>query len=119
MKEEDIEKTTFTTPFGHYEWLVMPFGECNAPATFVQFLNQCVLVDIIHDYIVVFVDDILVFSENEEDHMKAGTNGAMMMAQTHRVEAIKNWPAPKNVKELQSFLGVANFCRMFVKDFAT
>lgn len=155
MKEEDVEKTAFTTPFGHYEWLVMPFGECNAPATFVQFLNQCVLVDIIHDYIVVFVDDILVFSENEEDHinhvqavlerlarhqlfinpakckwmvdevsflgyhLKAGTNGAMMMAQPHRVEAIKNWPAPKNVKELQSFLGVANFCRMFVKDFAT
>lgn len=70
MKEEDIPKTAFTTPFGHFEWVVMPFGEKNAPATFVQLLNQLVLVDLVHDYVIVFVDDILVFSENPDIHIE-------------------------------------------------
>lgn len=69
MRDEDIEKTAFTTPFGHYEWVVMPFGEKNAPATFVQLLAQDVLVDLVHDFIIVFVDDILIFSDNEEQHI--------------------------------------------------
>jgi hypothetical protein len=70
VKKEDIMKTGFTTPFGHYEWLVMPFGDKNAPATFVQLLTQSVLVDIVHDFIIVFVDDILVFSDSIEDHLE-------------------------------------------------
>ena len=70
MKEEDIPKTAFTTPFGHFEWTVMPFGEKNAPATFVQLLNQLVLVDLVHDFVIVFVDDILIFSENEDLHIE-------------------------------------------------
>lgn len=134
MKEEDIEKTAFTTPFGHFEWNVMPFGECNAPATFVQFLNQCVFADIIQDYIVAVLQrlaDHRLFLNpaqcqwmvNEVTflgyHLKAGSQGALMMAQPHRVEAIAEWLTPKDMKELRSFLGVANFCRMFVKDFAT
>jgi ribosomal protein L31E len=70
MHEKDISKTAFTTPFGHFEWMVMPFGEKNAPATFVQLLNQLVLVDLVHDFIIVFVDDILIFSENEDAHIE-------------------------------------------------
>src|SRR4051812_24102708 len=81
MNKADITKTAFSTPFGHYEWSVMPFGEKNAPASFVQLLNQQVLVDIVHDFIIVFVDDILVFiivfvddilvfSTNEEQHIE-------------------------------------------------
>lgn len=70
MKESDIPKTAFTTPFGHFEWVVMPFGEKNAPATFVQLLNQLVLVDLVHDFVIVFVDDILIFSENPDIHIE-------------------------------------------------
>lgn len=70
MKEDDIRKTAFTTPFGHFEWVVMPFGEKNAPATFVQLLNQLVLVDLVHDFVIVFVDDILIFSENPDIHIE-------------------------------------------------
>ncbi len=69
VKDEDIAKTAFTTPFGHYEWIVMPFGDKNAPASFVQLLTQSVLVDIVHDFIIVFVDDILVFSESTDEHL--------------------------------------------------
>lgn len=70
MNVNDIEKTGFTTPFGHYEWTVMPFGEKNAPASFVQLLNQHVLADLVHDFIIVFVDDVLIFSENSEQHVE-------------------------------------------------
>lgn len=70
MKEDDIPKTAFTTPFGHFEWVVMPFGEKNTPATFVQLLNQLVLVDLVHDFVIIFVDDILIFSENVDIHIE-------------------------------------------------
>ena len=92
MKEEAIEKTAFTTPYGHYEWLVMPFGEANAPATFVQLLSQLVLVDLVHKFIVVFVDDILIFSGNAEDHIEhvrivlRSVGGSPTLPQTFQVQ---------------------------------
>lgn len=70
MQPSDIEKTAFTTPFGHYEWTVMPFGESNAPASFVQLLNQLVFVDLGHDFLIIFVDDLLIFSEDEGQHVE-------------------------------------------------
>ena len=69
LRETDIPLTGFVTPHGHFEWLVMPFGESNAPATFTQLMAQLVLPDLLDSCVIVFQDDILVFSSTEDDHV--------------------------------------------------
>lgn len=70
LRPQDRELTGFVTPMGHFHWNVMPFGEANAPATFVQLINQHVLRDYLYDFVLAFVDDILIFSETEEQHVQ-------------------------------------------------
>jgi hypothetical protein len=67
IREEDIEKTAFSTRYGHYEHAVMPFGLTNAPAAFMEAMNG-MLHEYLDDFIVVFLDDILIHSQTEEEH---------------------------------------------------
>jgi hypothetical protein len=147
---EDIPKTAFRSRYGHYEFLVLPFGLTNAPATFMH-LMQSVFQPHLDNFVIVFLDDILVYSKTVADHERhlrtvlhllrqhklyakqskcefwkeeitflghVITSNGIKMA-PGKVAAIKLWPVPQNVPELQSFLGLAGYYRRFVSHFST
>jgi transposase InsO family protein len=148
VKEGDEWKTAFRTKSGLFEYLVMPFGLTNAPATFQRMINN-VLREFIDDFVVVYLDDILIFSDNEEQHTQhvhkvlQALQDAKLLVEPEKshfhvqeveflghiiapntirmdpkkVAAVREWEEPTNVKEVQSFLGFANYYRRFIKGF--
>src|SRR3954462_4413005 len=149
IHEDDIEKTTFRTHYGHFQYKVMPFGLTNAPTTF-QALVQDILCPLLDKCIIVYIDDILVYSKNDTDHQEH-LRQVLALLRKHqlygkttkceffkttveylghvisvqgittdpkKVETIKAWPAPTNLKELQSFLGMCNYYRRFVPHYS-
>ncbi|EGG14714.1 hypothetical protein DFA_10972 [Cavenderia fasciculata] len=149
IKDEHTHKTAFSTPSGHYEYTVIPFGLRNAPSAFVRAINAA-FADILDTFVIIYIDDILIFSENENDHYehikqvldrlrsnKLFANKAKSSFLVKEVEflghlitpgyirpladklaAVKDWPTPSTVTELQSFLGLCNYYRNFIDHFA-
>jgi hypothetical protein len=150
MQLGDEWKTTFKTKFGLYEWLVRPFRLTNAPSTFMRLMNE-VLCAFIGRFVVVYFDDILIYSKSLEDHLdhlrvvfntlrdaclygnlekctfctnRVAFPGYVVTEQgievdPAKIEAIENWPQPKTVTQVRSFLGLAGFYRRFVNDFGS
>lgn len=82
IAKDDVQKTAFRTVMGHFQWRVMPFGLCNAPATFQQAMNS-LFQDKLGQYLCVYMDDILVFSKSREEHLEHLHNVLQTLADSH------------------------------------
>ncbi|KAJ0752632.1 putative nucleotidyltransferase, Ribonuclease H [Helianthus annuus] len=149
VREEDVPRTAFRTRYGHYEFLVMPFGMTNAPAVFMDLMNR-VCKPYLDDFVIVFIDDILIYSKNKEDHERhlrlilellrkeqlyaKFSKCDFWIREVHflghivnemgihvdpaKIDAVRNWAAPKNPSEVRQFLGLAGYYRRFIRDFS-
>jgi len=67
VKADDVQKTSFRSRYGHYKYVVMPFGVTNAPTVFMDYMNQ-IFRPFLNKFVVVFIDDILIYSKTQEEH---------------------------------------------------
>ncbi|WVZ72032.1 LOW QUALITY PROTEIN: hypothetical protein U9M48_020552 [Paspalum notatum var. saurae] len=144
-REEDIPKAAFSTGYGLYEYLVMSFGLTNAPAFFMYMMNS-VFMNELDKFVVVFIDDILVYSKNEKEH-EEHLRVVLTRLREHKLYAkfskcalrLKEVGFPGHIlvekgvaqskgcyeseaagkrHEIRSFLGLAGYYRRFIKDFS-
>ncbi|GJU64399.1 putative nucleotidyltransferase, ribonuclease H [Tanacetum coccineum] len=121
VHEDDIPKTAFRTRYGHFEFTVMPFGLTNAPAVFMDLMNR-VCKPYLDKFVIVFIDDILIYSKTKEDHevhfLGHVVNQNGIHVDPSKIEAVKNSKTPTTPSEIRSFLGLAGYFRRFIENFS-
>ena len=149
VKPDDEWKTAFRCRYGHFEYLVMPFGLTNAPATFQHLMND-IFRDLLDHVVIIYLDDILIFSDTYDEHVKQVSevlsrlrknnlyaslkkcdfhkeeveflgyilSGVGIRMDPKKLKVITSWKTPKSQKEVQIFLGFANFYRNFISNFS-
>ncbi|MBW0552772.1 hypothetical protein O181_092487 [Austropuccinia psidii MF-1] len=144
IKECDEHLTDFRTEYGSYEYLVMPFGLTNAPAYFQNLVND-IFQDLLDVFVVVYLDDIMVLSKSEEEHVTRVSTaltrirannlfakaskclfhvtsvdylGYVVSSEGLTIDQEKVQQIPRNLKALQSFLGFANFYHLSIKNYS-
>jgi hypothetical protein len=150
IKEGDEWKAAFKTQRGLFEPTVMFFGLCNSLATFQAMMNHIFKDLIDQGSIIVYMDNILIFTEDQVSHNKVTTQVLDILKENDlylkpekcefnknkieylgliishnnvsmdpvKVQGIMDWPTPTKVKDIQAFLGFANFYQQFIKDFS-
>jgi hypothetical protein len=68
VRDKDVHKTTSHTPYGLMEWVAMPFGLCNAPATFHRMMND-ILSDILQKFVTIYLDDVCIYYRTLDEHL--------------------------------------------------
>nr|GEV25448.1 putative reverse transcriptase domain-containing protein [Tanacetum cinerariifolium] len=122
VREQDVPKTAFETRYGHYEFQVMPFGLTNAPAVFMDLMNR-VCKPYLDKFVIVFIDDILIYSKNEkehEEHLKAILELLKKEKLYAKFSKCEFWilkASPKTPTEIRQFLGLAGYYRRFIEVF--
>ncbi|XP_071741306.1 uncharacterized protein [Rutidosis leptorrhynchoides] len=112
----DQEKTTFTCPYGTYAFRRMPFGLCNAPATF-QRCMMSIFSELIGESLEIFMNDFSIFGKSFESCLSM-LEKVLKRFDRAKVQLISTLPYPTNVKGVRLFLGHAGFYRRFIKDFS-
>ncbi|GKB16787.1 putative reverse transcriptase domain-containing protein [Tanacetum coccineum] len=125
VHDKDIPKTAFRTRYGHYEFQVMPFGLTNAPVVFMDLMNR-VCKPFLDKFVIVFIDDILIYSRNKVEHeghlkqilellKKEELEG--IHVDPAKIESIRDWASPKSSTEIHQFLGLTAYYRRFIEGF--
>nr|GEZ73863.1 hypothetical protein [Tanacetum cinerariifolium] len=120
VREQDVPKTAFRTRYGHYEFQVMPFRLTNAPAVFMDLMHR-VCKPYLDKFVIVFIDDILIYSKDEkehEEHLKAILKLLKKEKLSSQDRTIKDWASPKTPTEIRQFLGLAGYYRRFIEGFS-
>ncbi|GJY72160.1 putative reverse transcriptase domain-containing protein [Tanacetum coccineum] len=123
VKDEDIPKTAFRTRYRYYEFQVMPFGLTYAPAVFMDLMNH-VCNPYLDKFVIVFIDDILIYSRNKEEHayhlriILHVIDSQGIHVNPSKIEAVKDWASPTTPTEIRQFLGLAGYYRRFIKGFS-
>jgi hypothetical protein len=139
IAEGDTWKTTFKTKQGLFEWMVMPFRLCNAPATFMRVMND-VLRPFLDDFVIVYLEHIehvkrvLDVLRKEQLFLKLSkcefgktsfiylghiVGGGELKIDPYKVKVILEWSRPNNVTEVRIFLGAAQYWRKFIANFSS
>jgi hypothetical protein len=136
IAEGDEWKTAFRTRYGSFEWLVMPFGLTNAPAVFQRYMND-IFSDLLDVHVIIdhtkHVREVLRrlrkfglytrpdkcrFSTNTVEYLGFILSPEGLKMDLSKVQTIQDWPEPRKIKYIQSFLGFANFYRHFISDYS-
>ena len=148
VTEKDQHKTAFTTPFGLYQFKVMPFGLCGAPATFQRMMDQ--ILRGLETFAAAYLDDLVIFSSTWEEHLEqldviltrlrnAGLTAkpskcqfvmtqcvylghvvgdGVVKPEETKVKAVQDFPVPQTKRQVRAFLGLTGYYRRFIPNYS-